>query len=100
MIESGNDQVDPASAFAPVASALHHVTGETNFIQVFPSTQQILPTFHLADVPIDTNVSPKLRLKFGLTNSEKPKVIPHIAAWTSAFQIFVGLYMLNFHWMQ
>ena len=36
MVESGSDQVGPASAIAPVASALHHVTGETNFIQVSP----------------------------------------------------------------
>ncbi len=56
MVESGSNQVDPASA-------LHHVTGETNFIQVFPSTQQVLPTFHLADVPIEANVSPKIKTK-------------------------------------
>ncbi len=48
VVESGSDQLDPASAFALVASALHHVTGEANFIQVSPSSQQVLPTSHSA----------------------------------------------------
>ena len=40
-----------------------HVTGETNFFEVSPSSQQVLPTFHSADVPIDANVSPKIKTK-------------------------------------
>ncbi len=137
MVGSGSDQVvDPVSAFAPVASTLHHVTGETNFIQVSPSSQQVLPTFHSADVPIDDNVSPKIKTKiwahkfidFGILLSSgtgdtryhlsvstdksahgsslllcqlnhqisRKPYLPHIAAWTSAFQIFVGVYTAKF----
>ena len=114
MVESGSNQVDP------------------NFIRVSPSSQQVFPTFHSADVPTDANLSPKIRTKiwahefidFGILlssgtgdtryhlsvssahgsslptlsiePSNKLKAIPHIAAWTFAFQIFVGVYTTKF----
>ena len=129
LVESGSTH--HVTVPTPVASALDHVTGETNFIQVSP-TQPALPTFHSADVPIDAHVNPKIKAKiwahefidFGILlnsgagdtryhlsvnsphgsslptlsiePSHKPKAIPHIGAWTTAFQIFVGVYTSKF----
>ncbi len=129
LVESG--RTHHVTVPTPVASALDHVTGETNFIQVSP-TQPALPTFHLADVRIDAHVNPKIKAKiwahefidFGILlnsgacdtryhlsvnsphgsllptlsiePSHKPKAIPHIGAWTTAFQIFIGVYTSKF----
>ena len=60
LVESGSTH--HVTVPTPVASALDHVTGETNFIQVSP-TQPALPTFHSADVPIDAHVNPKIKAK-------------------------------------
>ena len=40
-----------------VASALTHLLGETNFIQVTPSSDPGLPKFNSINIPIDANVS-------------------------------------------
>ena len=64
IVESGS-ALSQATVPAPVASVLHNVTGEANFIKVSPSSQPALPTFHSVNVPIDAI---KLKLKFGLTN--------------------------------
>ena len=61
IVESGS-ALSQATVPAPVASVLH-VTGEANFIQVSPSSQPALPTFHSVNVPIDANVSPKIKTK-------------------------------------
>jgi len=55
VVESGSDQS------APVASALSNVIGEA--VQLSPSSQPALPTFHSVDVPIDANVSSKIKCK-------------------------------------
>ena len=55
VVESGSDLC------APVASALSNVIGGA--IQVPPSSQPALPTFHSVDVPIDANVSSKIKCK-------------------------------------
>ena len=131
IVESGS-ALSQATVPAPVASVLHNITGEANFIQVSPSSQPALPTFHSVNVPIDANVSPKIKTKiwahefidFGILlssgagdtryhlslssphgsslptlsiePSQKPKAVPNIDAWTSAFQIFVGVYAAKF----
>ena len=131
IVESGSALLQ-ATVPAPVASVLNNVTGEANFIQVSPSSQPALPTFHSVNVPIDANVSPKIKTKiwahefidFGILlgsgagdtryhlslssphgsslptlsiePSQKPKAVPNIDAWTSAFQIFVGVYAAKF----
>ena len=60
IVESGS-ALSQATVPAPVASVLH--TGEANFIQVSPSSQPALATFHSVNVPIDANVSPKIKTK-------------------------------------
>ena len=62
IVESGSP-LSQATVPAPVASVLNNVTGEANFIQVSPSSQPALPTFHSVNVPIDANVSPKIKTK-------------------------------------
>ena len=62
IVESGS-ALSQATVPAPVASVLHNITGEANFIQVSPSSQPALPTFHSVNVPIDANVSPKIKTK-------------------------------------
>ena len=37
--------------------------GEANVLQVSQSSQPALPHFHSVDVPIDANVSPKIKAK-------------------------------------
>ena len=124
VVESGSDPC------APVASALSNVIGGA--IQVSPSSQPALPTFHSVDVPIDANVSSKIKCKIwahefidlgilltsgsgdtryhlsvssphgsslptlAIEPSHKPKAIPNIELWTTAFQIFVGVYTARF----
>ena len=44
IVESGS-ALSQATVPAPVASVLHNVTGEANFIQVSPSSQPALPSF-------------------------------------------------------
>ena len=62
IVESGSP-LSQATVPTPVASVLNNVTGEANFIQVSPSSQPALPTFHSVNVPIDANVSPKIKTK-------------------------------------
>ena len=124
VVESGSDPC------APVASALSNVIGSA--IQVSPSSQPALPTFHSVDVPIDANVSSKIKCKIwahefidlgilltsgsgdtryhlsvssphgsslptlAIEPSHKPKAISNIELWTTAFQIFVGVYTAKF----
>ena len=124
VVESGSDPC------APVASALSNVIGGA--IQVSPSSQPALPTFHSLDVPIDANVSSKIKCKIwahefidlgilltsgsgdtryhlsvssphgsslptlAIEPSHKPKAISNIELWTTAFQIFVGVYTAKF----
>ena len=106
--------------------------GEANVLQVSQLSQPALPHFHSVDVPIDANVSPKIKTKIwahefidlgillssgagdtryhlsvsspqgsslptlSLEPSHKPKNIPNIDSWTSAFQVFVGVYTAKF----
>ena len=62
IVESGS-ALSQATVPAPVVSVLNNVTGEANFIQVSPSSQPALPTFHSVNIPIDANVSPKIKTK-------------------------------------
>ena len=95
-------------------------------------SQPALPTFHSVNVPIDANMSSKIKCKIwahkfidlgilmtsgsgdtqyhlsvssphgsslptlALEPSHKPKTIPNIESWTTAFQIFVGVYTAKF----
>ena len=132
VVESGSALSHPATASTPVATALSNVMGEGNVLQVSQSSQPALPHFHSVDVPIDANVSPKIKAKIwahefidlgillssgagdtryhlsvsspqgsplptlSLEPSHKPKNIPNIDSWTSAFQVFVGVYTAKF----
>ena len=132
VVESGSALSHPATASTPVATALSNVIGEGNVLQVSQSSQPALPHFHSVDVPIDANVSPKIKAKIwahefidlgtllssgagdtryhlsvsspqgsslptlSLEPSHKPKNIPNIDSWTSAFQVFVGVYTAKF----
>jgi hypothetical protein len=121
-----------AQVQGPVASALEHLTGEHVNLQVVrpPSSSSHVP-FNSITIPIDAQVSPKIKAKiwanefieFGsllnpyvgetryqlslaqsessgptlsLEPSSKIKPIYSIDAWTSAFQIFVGVYTSKF----
>ena len=46
-----------------MATALSNVMGEANVLQVSRSSQPALPHFHSVDVPIDANVSSKIKAK-------------------------------------
>ena len=130
--DNTHNLADATTMHGPVASALHHITGETGFINVSPSVGSGSAKFCSISVPIDANVSAKVKAKiwahefidFGvllssgagdtryhlsvssqggsslpalsLEPSHKPKAIPNIEAWTSAFQIFVGVYTAKF----
>ena len=132
VVESGSALSHPATASTPVATALSNVMGEGNVLQVSQSSQPVLPHFHSVDVPIDANVSPKIKAKIwahefidlgillssgagdtryhlsvsspqgsslptlSLEPSHKPKNIPNIDSWTSAFQVFVSVYTAKF----
>ena len=132
VVESGSALSHPATASTPVATALSNVMGEGNVLQVSQSSQPALPHFHSVDVPIDANVSPKIKAKIwahefidlgillssgagdtryhlsvsspqgsslptlSLEPSHKTKNIPNIDSWTSAFQVFVGVYTAKF----
>ena len=132
VVASGSALSHPATASAPVATALSNVMSEANVLQVSQSSQPALPHFHSVDVPIDANVSPKIKTKIwahefidlgillssgagdtryhlsvssphgsslptlSLEPSHKPKNIPNIDSWTSAFQVFVGVYAAKF----
>ena len=121
VVQSGSALSHPATASTPVATALSNVMGEGNVLQVSQSSQPALPHFHSVDVPIDANVSPKIKAKIwshefidlgillssgtrdtryhlsvsspqgsslptlSLEPSHKPKNIPNIDSWTSAF---------------
>ena len=62
IVESGS-ALSQVTVPAPVAFVLHNVTGKANVIQVSTSSQPALPTFHSVNVPIDANVSPKIKTK-------------------------------------
>ena len=132
VVESGSALSHPATASVPVATALSNVMGEANVLQVSQSSQPALSHFHSVDVPIDANVSPKIKTKIwahefidlgillssgagdtryhlsvssphdsslptlSLEPSHKPKNIPNVDSWTSAFQVFVGVYTAKF----
>ena len=132
MVASGIASFADATMQGPVASALNNISGETSFIQVSPPVESGLPKFNSINVPIDANVSAKVKAKiwshefidFGvlissgagdtryhlsvssqngsalptlsLEPSQKPKAIANIGAWTSAFQIFVGVYTAKY----
>ena len=132
MVASGIASFADATMQGPVASALNNLSGETSFIQVSPPVEPGLPKFNSINVPIDANVSAKVKAKiwshefidFGvlissgagdtryhlsvssqngsalpmlsLEPSQRPKVIANIGAWTSAFQIFVGVYTAKY----
>ena len=102
----------------PVASALTHLSGETNFIQVTPSPDPGLPKFNSINVPIDANVSTKIKAKIWAhefidfsvllssgagdtryhlsVSSQNGSAIANIGIWTSAFQVFVGVYTAKY----
>lgn len=132
VVASGIASLADATMQGPVASALNNLSGETSFIQVSPPADPGLPKFNSINVPIDANVSAKIKAKiwaqefidFGvlmssgagdtryhlsvssqngsalptlsLEPSQKPKAIANIGAWTSAFQIFVGVYTAKY----
>ena len=132
IVASGITSSAEATMQGPVASALTHLSGETNFIQVTPSPDPGLPKFNSINVPIDANVSTKIKAKIwahefidfnvllssgagdtryqlsvssqngsalpalSLEPSQKPKAIANIGTWTSAFQIFVGVYTVKY----
>ena len=132
IVASGITSSADATMQGPVASALTHLSGETNFIQVTPSPDPDLPNFNSINVPIDANVSTKIKAKIcahefvdfsvllssgagdtryylsvssqngsalptlSLEPSQKPKAIANIGTWTSAFQIFVGVYTVKY----
>ena len=60
---SGITSSADATMQGPVASALTHLSGETNFIQVTPSPDPGLPKFNSINLPIDANVSTKIKAK-------------------------------------
>ena len=132
IVASGITSSADATMQGPVASTLTHLSGETNFIQVTPSPDPGLPKFNSINVPIDANVSTKIKAKIwahefidfnvllssgagdtryhlsvssqngsalptlSLEPSQKPKAIANIGTWTSAFQIFVGVYTVKY----
>ena len=61
IVASGITSSADATMQGPVASALTHLSGETNFIQVTPSPDPGLPKFNSINVPIDANVSTKIK---------------------------------------
>ena len=63
IVASGITSSADATMQGPVASALTHLSGETNFIQVTPSPDPGLPKFNSINVPIDANVSTKIKAK-------------------------------------
>ena len=63
IVESGRALSHQATVPVPVALVLQNVTGEANFIQISPSSQPALPIFHSVNVPIEANVSPKIKIK-------------------------------------
>ena len=63
LVASGITSSADAMMQGQVASALTHLSGETNFIQVTPSPDPGLPKFNSINVPIDANVSTKIKAK-------------------------------------
>ncbi|CAB4005600.1 Hypothetical predicted protein, partial [Paramuricea clavata] len=63
MVVSGIASFADATMQGPVASALNNLSGETSFIQVSPPVEPGLPKFNSINVPIDANVSAKVKAK-------------------------------------
>ena len=62
LVESGSEHLASITTPAPVAAAIHNITGDANFIQVSPASQSAnLPTFNSVDVPIHVNMNPKIK---------------------------------------
>jgi hypothetical protein len=63
MVAPGIASLADATMQGPVASALNNLSGETSFIQVSPPVEPGLPKFNSINVPIDANVSAKVKAK-------------------------------------
>ena len=61
--DNTHNLADATIMHGPVASALHHITGETGFINVSPSVGSGSAKFCSINVPIDANVSAKVKAK-------------------------------------
>ena len=61
--DNTHNLADATTMHGPVASALHHITGETGFINVSPSVGSGSAKFCSISVPIDANVSAKVKAK-------------------------------------